>query len=257
LVHKRNVGILEKIVQSLGSFNVTTTKGTLISETIAQYEAQNHVLTQLEAKLQQSLRQQPPQLPPSSSSSQSAITNTNSTAIVKLRRDFERVQIRVSQLQEAATKKISFIQQQQNTTNSSNTMMNTNNFHNGTNTPYSNSVEMANGSGALNIHGSTTSSMDDTNVFEQHRIQQQLQIQEDRLHEEIMREREEEIRNINKGMHTVNEIYKDLAHIVGQQQHDIDKIEAQMEDSRNNAESGLKQVEKANEKYGQSNCSIM
>ncbi|EJK56724.1 hypothetical protein THAOC_23337, partial [Thalassiosira oceanica] len=33
---------------------------------------------------------------------------------------------------------------------------------------------------------------------------------------EIMREREEEIRNIHKGMHTVNEIYKDLAHLVVQ-----------------------------------------
>jgi hypothetical protein len=29
-----------------------------------------------------------------------------------------------------------------------------------------------------------------------------------RINEEIMREREEEIRNIHKGMHQVNEIYK-------------------------------------------------
>ena len=42
-----------------------------------------------------------------------------------------------------------------------------------------------------------------------------------------MREREEEIRNINKGMHTVNEIYKDLAHIVGSQQDHVDQIENQ------------------------------
>ena len=77
-----------------------------------------------------------------------------------------------------------------------------------------------------------------------------------RLAEEIMREREEEIRNINRGMHQVNEIYKDLAHIVGSQQDDIDTIEVQMEESRANAESGLKQVEKANEKYGSSNCVI-
>lgn len=65
-----------------------------------------------------------------------------------------------------------------------------------------------------------------------------------------MREREEEIRNINRGMHQVNEIYKDLAHIVGAQQEQIDTIETQMEDAKVNAESGLKQVEKANEKYG-------
>eukprot|EP00980_Cylindrotheca_fusiformis_P010990 scaffold2526_cov131-Cylindrotheca_fusiformis.AAC.6 len=77
-----------------------------------------------------------------------------------------------------------------------------------------------------------------------------------RLHEEIMREREQEIRNINKGMHTVNEIYKDLAHIVGGQQEQIDQIEGQMEDARSNAESGLSQVQKANEKYNNSNCII-
>ena len=76
----------------------------------------------------------------------------------------------------------------------------------------------------------------------------QLQMQEDRLAEEIIREREEEIRNINKGMHTVNEIYKDLAHIVGDQQDDIDAVEDHMEDANKNAQAGLNQVQKANEK---------
>jgi t-SNARE complex subunit (syntaxin) len=71
-----------------------------------------------------------------------------------------------------------------------------------------------------------------------------------------MREREEEIRNINRGMHQVNEIYKDLAHIVGSQQDHIDRIETQMEDAKTNAQSGLAQVEKANEKFGQSQCII-
>ena len=71
-----------------------------------------------------------------------------------------------------------------------------------------------------------------------------------------MREREEEIRNINRGMHQVNEIYKDLAHIVGSQQEQIDSIETQMEDARTNAESGLEQVERANERYGSAQCTI-
>ena len=59
------------------------------------------------------------------------------------------------------------------------------------------------------------------------------------LHEEIMREREEEIRNINKGMHQVNEIYKDLAHIVGSQQEQIDTIEQQMDDARGWRNGGI------------------
>jgi len=71
-----------------------------------------------------------------------------------------------------------------------------------------------------------------------------------------MREREAEIRNINKGMHQVNEIYKDLAHIVGSQQENVDAIESQTEESKANAEQGLKQIEKANEKYGNGQCVI-
>jgi t-SNARE complex subunit (syntaxin) len=82
------------------------------------------------------------------------------------------------------------------------------------------------------------------------------QPQKQRLNEEIMREREEEIRGINRGMHQVNEIYKDLAHIVGSQQEHVDSIETQMEESRTNAESGLKEVEKANDKFGSSQCTI-
>jgi len=94
------------------------------------------------------------------------------------------------------------------------------------------------------------------NTLHQEQQRFQMQVQEDRLHEEIMREREEEIRNINKGMHKVNEIYRDLAHIVSSQQEMIDEIETQMDDARGNAESGLTQVQKANEKYDNANCVI-
>jgi t-SNARE complex subunit (syntaxin) len=89
--------------------------------------------------------------------------------------------------------------------------------------------------------------------------QQQILLQQDRLQEEIMREREEEIRKINQGMHQVNQIYKDLAHIVGEQQEHVDAIEDKMEDSKTAAQSGLDQIHKANEKYGagNANCQIM
>lgn len=207
---QRNVGILEKIVQSISG-----SSGSRANETIEQYEAQNHVLSQLEDKVDTMLRQQPAQ----------------NTAVVKLQRDFRRVQQRASQLQEAAAKKISLVHANKSQYSSADA-----------------AGEFRSNGGALSV--------DDGVVAEQNRLKQ-LQLQEDRLHEEIMREREEEIRTINRGMHTVNEIYKDLAHIVGQQQSDIDQIETQMEDSRANAESGLKQVEKANEKFGSTQCSIM
>jgi len=69
-----------------------------------------------------------------------------------------------------------------------------------------------------------------------------------------MQERDVEIRKINKEMHTVNEIFKDLAGIVNEQQEEIDNIETLMENSNAHAKAGLEQVQKANE-Y-QSGCLV-
>jgi t-SNARE complex subunit (syntaxin) len=49
---------------------------------------------------------------------------------------------------------------------------------------------------------------------------------------------------------------KDLAHIVGGQQEQVDQIEVQMEESRANAEQGLGHIQKANEKANASQCTI-
>jgi hypothetical protein len=222
---------LEKIVQSLSNNSGATGRASNQSETIQQYEAQKHVLVHLEDRVKQLFArlQQP-----------SSMTNTTtSTSIIKLQRDFQRVQNRASQLHETARRSIATIQANIGNQAASNRGENS-----------------ATANGAWQFSGNE-SAMDNDSSMEQYRMQQQIQLQEDRLHEEIMREREEEIRNINKGMHTVNEIYKDLAHLVGQQQDHVDQIETQMEDSRTNAESGLKQVEKANEKYGNSQCTVM
>ena len=242
--NKRNVGILEKIVQSLGATSSITnmnprgnhnSSSSSWNETIAQYEAQTHVLQQLEEKLKVllHLQQSTPPPPP--------LPANNQTAMMKLQRDFERVQLRVQQLQDMAATKISSIQQQSKMTTSSiatnSSSSSTMPFFFNTNHP--------------------TGEENDTPVLRQYQQQQLMLQQEDRLQEEIMREREEEIRNINRGMHTVNEIYKDLAHIVSQQQHDIDTIETQMDQAHTSAQQGLQQVEKANEKYGQGNCVVM
>jgi len=85
--------------------------------------------------------------------------------------------------------------------------------------------------------------------------QLQMQLQDQRVTEEIMREREEEVRKINQGMHQVNEIYKDLANIVSYQQDQVDEVEAHMENANKNAESGLQQIEKASAK-SDSTCVI-
>jgi len=90
--------------------------------------------------------------------------------------------------------------------------------------------------------------------MQQQTMTMEMMLQEDQLNEQLMREREAEIREINKGMHTVNEIYKDLAHIVQAQQDDVDKIEEMMEESNANAKSGLNHIEKAAQH--QSQCII-
>ncbi|KAL7519645.1 hypothetical protein ACHAWX_004403 [Stephanocyclus meneghinianus] len=63
---------------------------------------------------------------------------------------------------------------------------------------------------------------------------------------QVMREREEELRDINRKIHVVNEIYKDLGEVVDQQQEQIDVIEDKFGMASDNARRGLEQLERAN-----------
>jgi hypothetical protein len=63
-----------------------------------------------------------------------------------------------------------------------------------------------------------------------------------------MRGRKEEIRGINGRMHQVNETYKRLTHVLGSLQEQIDHVEMQMDESKENAKNELAHVVKANEK---------
>jgi len=77
----------------------------------------------------------------------------------------------------------------------------------------------------------------------------QLQMEEkDRLNEEIMRQREAEVIEINRKMHQVNAIYKDLGELVSSQQELIDQVEVDMEAAAINTKSGLSQLQTANKK---------
>jgi t-SNARE complex subunit (syntaxin) len=211
------------------------------NEFCMQYEAQVDVITQLEQRVQGQLQQMLQQ-----QQQQQQSTNPQTITIVtKLRRDFERVQVQARSYQESAAPKVKAIRSVgESTTNAAGRPGGTSAY-----TSHHNQQQQQQ-------QQQTTMMSDEAIRAEQQRLMQ-VQMQEDRLAAEIMREREEEIRNINRGMHQVNEIYKDLAHIVGQQQEQVDTIETQMDDARANAEAGLKQVEKANERYGTNQCSIM
>lgn len=60
-----------------------------------------------------------------------------------------------------------------------------------------------------------------------------------------MRERELEVNNINKSMHQVDEIYKDLAGLVDGQQEQIDKIAEETEYARTQTRAGLEKLQES------------
>jgi len=208
-----NVGILEKIAQSLLMNNGERSR----AEVEQQYRAQTDVLRQLESRLKDQIVGQRQRIKNQSQ------TSSHKQALLKLERDFEKVQVGVTHTKTKVQKKMKLYQQL-------------------------NGVRLQDERAAKNKNPSTT-------IFEQ----QQMLIQRDQLQQEIMQEREDEIRKINKGMHQVNQIYRDLAHIVGEQQDHVDQIEDKMEESKTAAQSGLEQIHKANERHGTgtAGCSLM
>jgi t-SNARE complex subunit (syntaxin) len=198
-----------------------------------RYKAQSDVLRQLEQRLREQILSQRQRYSQNTSHNDDS-SSSQKQALLKLERDFERVQTSVQATKAKVSRQMKQYQQRQAAA----------------------AAAAAANDDSSNVDYSTTNSSNNTMLLQQQYAQQQLQLQQDRLQEEIMREREEEIRKINRGMHQVNEIYKDLAHIVGSQQEQVDQIEDKMEDARNTAQSGLDQVHKANEKYGTNQCVI-
>jgi len=213
LQYQRNVGILSKIIDNIGSAsNASTVEN--------QFNVQVDVIRQLGSKIEIQLKDQ---LLSSSSSistmSRSDLSRSRATH-TKLTRDYNQVKNTLNNLLLEARRKRNIAESRR----------------------------------------SEEEEVEQKNLFEKEigydTAKLQMQLREDRVNEEIMREREEEIRNINKGMHQVNEIYKDLAHIVSAQQEGVDEVEVHMEQANNSAEAGLKQIEKATAKSANSSCII-
>jgi hypothetical protein len=68
---------------------------------------------------------------------------------------------------------------------------------------------------------------------------------EDEYAIQLMRERENEIININQKVHTVNEIYKDLASLVQGQQDLIDQIDKNLENAKVDVKNGVQNYTEA------------
>ncbi|KAL3769959.1 hypothetical protein ACHAW5_010033 [Stephanodiscus triporus] len=213
--YQRNVTLLEKMARSVGTKNDTSVLQT-------QYNLQIDVIQQLGERIENQLRSQESRLTTLSRTEASSLRTTH----VKLSRDYRLVEQQFKNLQLDVKRKRGNAEAMQRDAAR---------------------MEVEEGGRRQNGVGGEDMTAEG--------IRWQMQIQEDKINEEIMREREEEIKSIHKGMHQVNEIYKDLAHLVDGQQEGIDQIETQMENAQENTATGLRHIEKANES-SQSQCVI-
>lgn len=85
--------------------------------------------------------------------------------------------------------------------------------------------------------------------------QEQLMMQPQDVDDALIEERDKDIQKINDDLVLVNEMFKDMAHLVHKQGDMVEKVAEDTEQSRERAEAGLAQVEQA-AKY-QPTCSIM
>mmetsp|Transcript_15684 Transcript_15684/g.23547 ORF Transcript_15684/g.23547 Transcript_15684/m.23547 type:complete len:306 (+) Transcript_15684:299-1216(+) len=221
LQYQQNVGILSNIIQSIGTTNTGTAQETqLLTQ---QYNLQTDVIQQLSSKIQLQLEQ----IEKQNNSTNANNSNRNSSQLqqhrathLKLTRDYKWVETKYKNVQMDAKRRWDAMRMEQRRI----------------------------------LEEQERKNFEEGLDHDTERLQ--MQLRDDRIVEEIMREREEEVRNINKGMHQVNEIYKDLANIVSYQQDQIDEVEVSMEHANKTAESGLKQIEKAHAKANESTCII-
>jgi len=218
--YQRNIALLEKLARNVGTKNDTS-----VSQT--QYNLQLEVIQQLGQRIETQLRSHESRLSTLPRSEASSLRTTH----IKLTRDYRLVEQQFRNLQLDVKRKRSLAEVRQREV-----------------------VRMEEEERERRRREENKGGVGEEEMTEEG-MQWQMQIQEDKINEEIMREREAEIKNIHKGMHQVNEIYKDLAHLVDEQQEGIDQIETQMEDTKENTATGLKHIEKANQS-SQSQCII-
>mmetsp|Transcript_18586 Transcript_18586/g.34419 ORF Transcript_18586/g.34419 Transcript_18586/m.34419 type:complete len:302 (-) Transcript_18586:287-1192(-) len=224
--YQRNIALLEKLARNVG-----TKHDTSVSQT--QYNLQLEVIQQLGQRIETQFRSHESRLSTLPRSDASSLRTTH----VKLTRDYRLVEQQFKTLQLDVKRKRGLAEVRAREAEEERMGRNNRGGISG--------VGGVGGGGGGDVDGAMT----------EEGMRWQMQIQEDKINEEIMQEREEEIKNIHKGMHQVNEIYKDLAHLVDEQQEGVDQIETQMENAKENTATGLKHIEKANES-SQSQCII-
>jgi hypothetical protein len=89
---------------------------------------------------------------------------------------------------------------------------------------------------------------DYSKTIEEDNPQTLLQQESEDFFDRVVREREEEIKNINKKMHQVSAIYNDLANLIDAQQDQIDTVEENVHTAKRTADRGFKHLEYARDR---------
>jgi hypothetical protein len=119
------------------------------------------------------------------------------------------------------------------------------------------SLKRATSTSCANMSGPMTKERFDTIEFcrskseSDYHVVQSLVVQrrEEEYAIRVMQEREEELMDIHRKMHVVNEIYKELGEVVEGQQERIDEIETKFGGAAEQTRRGLEQIENANKKH--------
>ena len=168
LQYQRNVAILNNIAKSFLSTTNSEEEIRILSQ---QYEVQRDVISQLGSKIERQLREAEVEMSASSSLATTSEATQARNAHIKLTRDYRAVELVYKNLVLNVKQRKHFIESQKQ-------------------------LRM----------------QQEQQVVEEQQSRQQMMLQvqrdEEQINLQIMREREEEIRKINQGMRTVNEIYK-------------------------------------------------
>ncbi|CAM9279786.1 unnamed protein product [Chrysoparadoxa australica] len=225
--YSHNVAILHRLVQSLGGSRDN-------QELRTQHKCQSQVVTDLSQEIRRELAAQSQQMELMSRHQATKLRATNA----KLRKDYDRVETIATQLKEEGRRRMDVVDKQRADQALREAEAEKHFLQGG------GGLELDEPSPLSNGHGKTAGLQ-----------QMQVQVQgEEEVNAAIIQETEAELKNINTSLRQVNEIYKDLASIVAQQQDTVDQIENNTEAAHDRAQEGLRQVEKA--AHYQSGCAV-
>ncbi|CAM9136760.1 unnamed protein product [Pylaiella littoralis] len=211
MVYSQNITTLHRMVQQLGTGRDT-------GELRSQCKCQLQVVDELRGKIQAQLQLQQQQAEGASRQDAARLGAMNS----KLTKDFKRVDAIALDLGAQATRRMREVDTQRQ-------------------------LQAEEDEERARVAFAGADRGQQQGMLEVQQRRERVQMQEEAINTAIIQETEEELQQINKSLYKVNEIYRDLANIVDQQQEAVETIETNTEGAHARAQEGLNQVQKAND----------